>query len=122
VRLACVKHAASVRSEPGSNSQVHLTNPLTQASNQNKGSITPSNQHKNRAPIQRIQKIHQTASPSSISPINHADPQIQTYTTNTNQYQTTNAQKHQQKDAANISLPQQILLSMNNSQTDQHPA
>ena len=23
VRLACVKHAASVRSEPGSNSQVH---------------------------------------------------------------------------------------------------
>ena len=24
VRLACVKHAASVRSEPGSNSQVHL--------------------------------------------------------------------------------------------------
>ena len=25
VRLACVKHAASVRSEPGSNSQVHLS-------------------------------------------------------------------------------------------------
>ena len=29
VRLACVKHAASVRSEPGSNSQVHLK-PSTQ--------------------------------------------------------------------------------------------
>lgn len=27
VRLACVKHAASVRSEPGSNSQVHHTSP-----------------------------------------------------------------------------------------------
>ena len=27
VRLACVKHAASVRSEPGSNSQVHLRSP-----------------------------------------------------------------------------------------------
>jgi hypothetical protein len=27
VRLACVKHAASVRSEPGSNSQVHHTAP-----------------------------------------------------------------------------------------------
>ena len=27
VRLACVKHAASVRSEPGSNSQVHHPNP-----------------------------------------------------------------------------------------------
>ena len=28
VRLACVKHAASVRSEPGSNSQVHHVSPL----------------------------------------------------------------------------------------------
>ena len=27
MRLACVKHAASVRSEPGSNSQVHLNAP-----------------------------------------------------------------------------------------------
>src|SRR5262249_5977917 len=27
VRLACVRHAASVRSEPGSNSQVRLANP-----------------------------------------------------------------------------------------------
>ena len=30
VRLACVKHAASVRSEPGSNSQVHLNPRSTQ--------------------------------------------------------------------------------------------
>ena len=29
VRLACVRHAASVRSEPGSNSQVHHTTHLT---------------------------------------------------------------------------------------------
>ena len=29
VRLACVKHAASVRSEPGSNSQVHPAHPAT---------------------------------------------------------------------------------------------
>jgi hypothetical protein len=28
VRLACVRHAASVRSEPGSNSQVHDRNPI----------------------------------------------------------------------------------------------
>ena len=31
VRLACVKHAASVRSEPGSNSQVRLVAPLEAA-------------------------------------------------------------------------------------------
>ena len=30
VRLACVKHAASVRSEPGSNSQVHLAAPMSE--------------------------------------------------------------------------------------------
>ena len=45
VRLACVKHAASVRSEPGSNSQVHLKsnarmgNPRKRNPNQN---IRPS--------------------------------------------------------------------------------
>ena len=32
VRLACVKHAASVRSEPGSNSQVHLRVPFPKTS------------------------------------------------------------------------------------------
>src|SRR6202023_4066415 len=31
VRLACVRHAASVRSEPGSNSQVSLAPPLQQS-------------------------------------------------------------------------------------------
>ncbi len=36
VRLACVKHAASVRSEPGSNSQVHLGNPVTRTTKTNR--------------------------------------------------------------------------------------
>ena len=35
VRLACVKHAASVRSEPGSNSQVHPSPHPSQDKNQN---------------------------------------------------------------------------------------
>ena len=34
VRLACVKHAASVRSEPGSNSQVHQTSQITSQPNE----------------------------------------------------------------------------------------
>ena len=33
MRLACVKHAASVRSEPGSNSQVHPSDPKTEPTN-----------------------------------------------------------------------------------------
>ena len=41
VRLACVKHAASVRSEPGSNSQVHPSPALKP--NQNKQSPKPQN-------------------------------------------------------------------------------
>ena len=40
VRLACVKHAASVRSEPGSNSQVHHTSP--KASTINKDPVMQS--------------------------------------------------------------------------------
>jgi hypothetical protein len=34
VRLACVKHAASVRSEPGSNSQVHLRRSVSFSENE----------------------------------------------------------------------------------------
>ena len=39
VRLACVKHAASVRSEPGSNSQVHPVLKLSLALKQNENPI-----------------------------------------------------------------------------------
>ena len=39
VRLACVKHAASVRSEPGSNSQVHPVLKLLLALKQNENPI-----------------------------------------------------------------------------------
>ena len=38
VRLACVKHAASVRSEPGSNSHVKFTNPI----NRTRETLEPS--------------------------------------------------------------------------------
>ena len=41
VRLACVKHAASVRSEPGSNSQVHLNQPSRRTIDQNKQTLNP---------------------------------------------------------------------------------
>jgi hypothetical protein len=39
VRLACVKHAASVRSEPGSNSQVHHVHPRGQTKRTNPASL-----------------------------------------------------------------------------------
>ena len=43
MRLACVKHAASVRSEPGSNSQVHLsTQPITTGPSTNRPELNQS--------------------------------------------------------------------------------
>ena len=67
VRLACVKHAASVRSEPGSNSQVHHTNQPQKTSQQDEHrpystyQIRPA--HKNRTDQLEAsvnhQKIHQ---------------------------------------------------------------
>ena len=41
VRLACVKHAASVRSEPGSNSQVHQS-PIRPKPNQKTNELDPN--------------------------------------------------------------------------------
>jgi hypothetical protein len=37
VRLACVKHAAGVRSEPGSNSPVYISRPVARFSKENQG-------------------------------------------------------------------------------------
>jgi hypothetical protein len=58
VRLACVKRAASVRSEPGSNSQLHPT----QAS-------LPANETPLQRPTdtQRLTKSHENSSPSGIA-------------------------------------------------------
>src|SRR5581483_11918100 len=69
VRLACVKHAASVRSEPGSNSQVHPTTPHKRRSKTNrpKTHTPPNTRHhtQHQAEIRNIlsthRKIHKTA-------------------------------------------------------------
>ena len=74
VRLACVKHAASVRSEPGSNSQVHRgTQPgLSPAGHLNK---EPSFAHRadissqaETKPETSSSRIRQTAKPTGRRP------------------------------------------------------
>ena len=45
VRLACVKHAASVRPEPGSNSPKKQTKKQTQAKNKETNKTTTNNKH-----------------------------------------------------------------------------
>ena len=45
VRLACVKHAASVRPEPGSNSPKKQTNKKLQAKNKETNKTTTNNKH-----------------------------------------------------------------------------
>ena len=45
VRLACVKHAASVRPEPGSNSPKKQTNKKLQAKNKDTNKTTTNNKH-----------------------------------------------------------------------------
>ena len=52
VRLACVKHAASVRSEPGSNSQVEIAGPEQQLATLKRQAAT-RNQDVNDEPVPR---------------------------------------------------------------------
>ena len=65
VRLACVKHAASVRSEPGSNSQVdsHVPNPNRHQDIKTKGPLTHTLSHTILKPTQKLKNM-QTNSPT----------------------------------------------------------
>ena len=115
VRLACVKHAASVRSEPGSNSQVHLAVLKPQSEHR------PNTQHQPK-PALLINKHHsiyprinQANIHNQLKP-NHSQHQAK-ITSDPNQTQPQPSKKptpastissQHQKDAANLSLPQQI--------------
>src|SRR3546814_19666099 len=61
-RLACVSHAASVRSEPGSNSQVDSTAPAA-----NPPSPTTSTQHQPEH-LRHIRLASHSSTPSPFSP------------------------------------------------------
>ena len=90
VRLACVKHAASVRSEPGSNSQVHLNAPYG----------TPKRTSPNRPYSKRLSthtKRHINKHPNQTSP-----SQIQAQTSDP--YRSI-PHRTKPQGAANVSLP-----------------
>jgi hypothetical protein len=93
VRLACVKHAASVRSEPGSNSQVHLINRTFARQNQR---TRPPNLSKHR---------HPTRSDDQIS---SACVSISRYTNNTPQ--TKRSARESQNPKPNIPFHQSSAL------------
>ena len=62
MRLACVKHAASVRSEPGSNSQVHPAKP-------------PQPPHRNHTdPAKQTQTVQHPANPQPVALGNNNRP------------------------------------------------
>ena len=72
VRLACVKHAASVRSEPGSNSQVHLSPaPKGRTSTNRPGShmvLLPNPSRDQTKPSKRCLTIKKISQPTPSSP------------------------------------------------------
>ena len=118
VRLACVKHAASVRSEPGSNSQVHLRpvpsspNPLTETKTTREPTLNEQSPCSSRSALaheftrsvcQRIKSQHrQTSSSIQITMVPSE--------TMPNQMPTPSHSHAQVKDAANVSLPIPDLL------------
>src|ERR1035437_6917040 len=113
VRLACVKHAASVRSEPGSNSQVHHVQPR-KAKPTNKDPNSPLDPNQVVTGIRNIcvridryisRHSFNQASQDPYREPNQTQCQSVSITTKGNQYT---------KDAANVSLPILIKLSMNN--------
>jgi hypothetical protein len=93
VRLACVKHAASVRSEPGSNSQVHLNH------------RTYARQHQRTRPPNLSKHRHPTRSDDQIS---SACVNISRYTNNTPQ--TKRSAKGSQNPKPNIPFHQTFAL------------
>ena len=118
MRLACVKHAASVRSEPGSNSQVHLrtnhkrqrfneqtrTQPVPHPSTQGREHFKAYCQ-RNQDPIELVRwnpfKIHRTAPNQANQPSpsqNHPGHQ-------STHPQPTDIHPQTTKGAANVSLP-----------------
>ena len=93
MRLACVKHAASVRSEPGSNSQVHLNH------------WTFAQQHQRTRPPNLSKHHHPTRSDNQIS---SACVNISRYTNNTPQ--TKRSAKGSQNPKPNIPFHQAFAL------------
>ena len=93
MRLACVKHAASVRSEPGSNSQVHLK--PTQ--------VSPRRPKTNRPePCLFEASVNAYAKDTPTDTQKHGPGHIPTLTTSPHRQTPLNVQP---KGAANVSLP-----------------
>ena len=112
VRLACVKHAASVRSEPGSNSQVHQRSALSDQTKTNKPCLNqqtfcprcgaPENKpHKRNCNASRIRDSH--AHKSIKTRENRAHSQAPSPTDLNAQTILPVQERH--KGAANVSLP-----------------
>ena len=80
MRLACVKHAASVRSEPGSNSQVHpITQPQAKnpkSSNEQTKAQPPSNPNTNLnpMPLQASTNHHRQSKAAKTTPPQRCRP------------------------------------------------
>ena len=111
MRLACVKHAASVRSEPGSNSQVHLRAGLRQHKSEQIPSLISGPSQPLAGPeLQNLTSVICNAfkntsrqRPSGLFPDNR------TKSSPFNQLRqnpvSSNARAMNDKDAANVSLP-----------------
>ena len=107
MRLACVKHSASVRSEPGSNSQVHT--PASLPAYYPKPHLNPIQQHPPTIPIptkppantQPTNNTHHNASQhhSSAAHASHPPSSITTTTNRPPQQTTENKKSHMPKPA-----------------------
>ena len=112
VRLACVKHAASVRSEPGSNSQVHQRSALSDQTKTNKPCL---NQQTSRSMMWSIiNQPHKRNCNASRIRDSHAHKSIKTRENRAHSQAPSptdlNAQtilpiRERHKGAANVSLP-----------------
>ena len=131
MRLACVKHAASVRSEPGSNSQVHQSHPASPKTSQTKPTNRPITQSiKVQAPTRAPKPSEAHCSTQSSKNTSNSKPQIEDQS-DPGQIPKTQPINHQprpprshaitHKDAANVSLPNQIQLSKNANKTTSDP-
>ena len=132
MRLACVKHAASVRSEPGSNSQVHQhpgqPNPTGRKTRHEKPTQTPTNrpnstvappdipeqpspsqdqtnQEHPKATFKAFVTHKTNTSPTPLSPAKSRSILANPNHNQTNQSPTTLSRISNTQDAANVSLP-----------------
>lgn len=106
VRLACVKHAASVRSEPGSNSQVHpRSQPMARTQNKQIQSIRlPLQPLKPKAQAIKLETLKTHIQKTYENSIPIQENQIPR-TNQASSLPRPSSKKPDRQDAANISLP-----------------